>query len=519
MADKHRTGGRINTCRASASGNTRASQCNDEQDGGIVRDELVRVALPCAGALLLCNLYRVFLPIALMRMAPTFGWNAAAQGSLMSAFLLGYACTQVVGGRLADAVGGRNVLGAGMIFCVLTTAATPWLLDFAGRVGGGGRLSLAVLLATRLAVGLGEGVSMPSMQNLVARNVARERRASVLGVVMAGFHGGNMVGLMMSPAIMLHPAYGSWQALFVVYSLLALPLVVAWWRLVPSLEGSLLVDGDRAAPFGGDAVRSTRNNDTDVRGEGPMRSNRNRVSGPIPLREMLASPSVWAVIIGTVVNHWGYFIYLTWLPAFLNLKVGFDIRASSIFAVLPWLAMAVGGQYAGRAADGLAAAGVPLVRVRKAFQAVSFAGPAAALGLVMYMQSSFGNACPAALYVGAFVAALGSQSLGQAGFFTNPQDIAPRRAGSIVGVSNTAGSLAGLVGTGLAGWILEATGGSWSAVFALTIGLYVAGTVAYSTLATADNIFDADDAEGADELLGERGTRVSRTHTIDVSAA
>ena len=73
VADKHRTGGRISTCHASVSGNTRASQYNDKQDSGIVRDELVRVALPCAGALLLCNLYRVFLPIALMRMAPTFG--------------------------------------------------------------------------------------------------------------------------------------------------------------------------------------------------------------------------------------------------------------------------------------------------------------------------------------------------------------------------------------------------------------------------------------------------------------
>lgn len=34
------------------------------------------------------------------------------------------------------------------------------------------------------------------------------------------------------------------------------------------------------------------------------------------LRDLLASPAVLAIVIVNFVNHWGYFIYLNWMPSF-----------------------------------------------------------------------------------------------------------------------------------------------------------------------------------------------------------
>ena len=59
--------------------------------------------------------------------------------------------------------------------------------------------------------------------------------------------------------------------------------------------------------------------------------------------------------------------------------LGFDLRASSFMAFLPWLVMAVGSSLSGVLADSLVARGVHVTLVRKALQTVAFLVPALAL--------------------------------------------------------------------------------------------------------------------------------------------
>lgn len=51
--------------------------------------------------------------------------------------------------------------------------------------------------------------------------------------------------------------------------------------------------------------------------------------------------------------------------------------------------------------------------------------------------------------------ALGFLALGRVGFAVNHMDIAPRYAGIVMGVSNTAGTLAGIIGIDLTGKLLD----------------------------------------------------------------
>ena len=95
--------------------------------------------------------------------------------------------------------------------------------------------------------------------------------------------------------------------------------------------------------------------------------------------------------------------------------------------------------------------------------------------------------------------ALGFLALGRAGFAVNHMDIAPRYAGIVMGVSNTAGTLAGIVGVELTGQLLEAakvanyeisSPESWRSVFVIPGLLCILSSVVFVLFSTGERIFD-----------------------------
>ena len=71
---------------------------------------------------------------------------------------------------------------------------------------------------------------------------------------------------------------------------------------------------------------------------------------------------------------------------------------------------------------------------------------------------------------------------------TCAQDIGPRYSGVLLGMSNTAGVLAGVMGTAATGLILA--NGSWDDVWNVAVVLYLVGTVVWNVFATGEQIFD-----------------------------
>ena len=68
------------------------------------------------------------------------------------------------------------------------------------------------------------------------------------------------------------------------------------------------------------------------------------------------------------------------------------------------------------------------------------------------------------------------------------QDIAPRYSGVLLGMSNTAGVLAGVLGTAATGMILKT--GTWDDVWRVAICLYLVGTVIWNLFSTGEQIID-----------------------------
>ena len=82
------------------------------------------VALSCI-AVFICYLDRVNISVAIIPMAQEMGWAADIQGLVLSSFFVGYALTQVIGGRLADRYGGKAILAIGVLVWSVATMLTP----------------------------------------------------------------------------------------------------------------------------------------------------------------------------------------------------------------------------------------------------------------------------------------------------------------------------------------------------------------------------------------------------------
>jgi len=71
----------------------------------------------------------------------------------------------------------------------------------------------------------------------------------------------------------------------------------------------------------------------------------------------------------------------------------------------------------------------------------------------------------------------------------NHLDVAPRYAGVLMGLSNTAGTIPGIIGVYVSGLILNLTH-SWTLVFQVAAGIYLFGMVFYLIFASSKRLFD-----------------------------
>ena len=83
------------------------------------------IVLLCYFSFLLCNMDHVNMSISILPMSREFNWSPATVGLVQSSFFWGYLLTQIAGGIWADKVGGKRVLGLGVVLWSIATILTP----------------------------------------------------------------------------------------------------------------------------------------------------------------------------------------------------------------------------------------------------------------------------------------------------------------------------------------------------------------------------------------------------------
>lgn len=425
--------------------------------------ERAKVVAMVALAMALCNADRVVMSVAIVPMSAAHGWSQSFAGVVQSSFLWGYLLSPIPGGALADRYGGKAVMAWGVAIWSLATLLTPWAASH----------SLSALLAVRVLMGLAEGVTMPCMNNMISRWFPRTERSRAVGMTMAGFHLGSVAGLVITPTLLATSS--GINAPFVAFGVSGFVWLFVWLAEIarnPQSQPRISREEYQYIKQG--------NEDLSVGTVESSSAIPPRSAIP-PFRLLLSKLPTWAIIIANFMNNWGYFILLGWMPVYFNTVLGVNLKDAAWFSAVPWAMMAAVGFIAGASSDFLVQSGVSLTTTRKLMQSIGFLGPAAALlGL---------NAVRDPMVAAAWLtAAVGLSSFSQAGFLVNYQEIGPKYAGVLHGMSNTAGTMAAIISTLGTGLFIERLG-SFQSFLTLTSVMYIASTLFWVFNATGERVF------------------------------
>jgi MFS family permease len=402
-------------------------------------------------AVFVCYIDRVNISVAIIPMVDTYGWDIGYQTWILTSFYVGYLMLQIVGGRLADRYGGKVVLATGVLLWSLFTIFTPPAAAF----------GFAALLTVRVLMGMGEAVTFPSIYSLYARWVPLTERARSVAFANSGIPLGTVFALLVTPIIVTKMG---WEWAFYLFGAVGVFWYALWHFLVarnPSLQPGITAD-ELAIISDGTA------------GEEAV--------APPPWGKLLSNMPVWAIIVAHFCNNWSLYVLLSWLPTYVNKGLGVDYASVGYYAMIPHIASFFFLNIAGNIGDRLIKSGMSITRVRKLMQTIGFGGIATSLLLVTEVDSAI-----AAIGIMAVGSALGAFVTG--GFSVNHMDIAPQHAGTLMGLTNTAGTIPGIIGVGVSGAILAATG-SWALVFQVAAGVTLFGLVFFLLFASGERQFD-----------------------------
>ena len=152
-----------------------------------------------------------------------FGLSDAALGALGTAFTLLYAFVGVPLGRLADRIGRKGILSAGVFVWSLLT------------VGSGLAQSFWQIFALRLGVGVGEASCAPAATSLIGDLFPASWRAKALAIFMLGLPVGVALSFAVSGTIAKN--YG-WRAAFFVAGVPGLLCALAVLFIKEPIRGS-----------------------------------------------------------------------------------------------------------------------------------------------------------------------------------------------------------------------------------------------------------------------------------------
>ena len=425
----------------------------------IGQQQQYKVVLATACAFVIGNMDKINISLAIVPMAREFGWSQTVIGLVQSGFFYGYLLAQLPGGYAASRLGGAAVLPAGVGLWSLSTACIP----FVGSTVPG-------LFVARALVGLGEGLAPSAATDVIAKTMKPSERSSATSFVFGGLHVGSLVGLVTAPALI--NTWG-WESVFYIFGIGGLAWNV-WWSsmmaeikekdaalfeaLSRQIEEQHSSDDDTMMPSDG----STLHNDSNV-----------------PWRAFLRSKPVLALAFVHFCNNWFHYVMLAWLPTYFIDTMDVSLSTAAKISLLPPVAALLVSGIAGPSADALIGRGVATGLVRKGAQSAAFLGPAACLILASMLE---GNQMASMTLI---TISLGLASFSLAGLYCNHADLSPRYAPVLIGATNTAGAIPGIVGVLVTGVIYDHTD-SWTlALFVPTIALFISGTIVFIMYGTA----------------------------------
>jgi MFS transporter, ACS family, hexuronate transporter len=388
-----------------------------------------RIAILVSAAIAISYLDRQTLPVAVKAISQDIPLTNTQFSALQSAFLFSYALMYAGGGKLVDLLGTYRGFIAIMLFWSLACASHALATSF------------ALLVTSRLLLGVGEGGGFPAATRAVAEWFPTEERATAMGIINAGTAVGAVIAPPLIAAVLL---YTNWRWIFVVTGGIGL-LWVAWWKLSYAPPADISTQEVNAA--------------TNLTA---------RPAESMPWTRLFQVRETWGLVIAKFLSDAAWFFYLFWLPKYLYDARGFDIKAVGTFAWMPSAAAGIGCLLGGGFSSYLVRRHLSLGMARKVALGLSAAVMPFAI-LVPHVPVSWA--------LGLFCLAYFGQQSWSTLVMVLPADLFPQGVvGSVAGLVGFGGAMGGIVFGEIAGYLLD-HGFGYSRVFALAGSLHIVAFV------------------------------------------
>ena len=377
-----------------------------------------------------------------------FGWSEIDYADIVFAFQLAYAVGLLGAGRLMDRLGVRTGFALAIVVWSVAAMAHAEAEAFGGVAavilsiaGLTYTASVAGFIAARFALGLGEAGNFPAAIKVVAEWFPKRERALATGI----FNSGTNVGALVTPLVVpwITITWG-WYWAFVATGAIGFFWLAWWWIGYRAPEHDARLSPAELAHIRSDPPEPT------VR---------------VPWRTLLRHRETWAFAVGKFMTDPVWWLYLFWIPDFLNRNHGLDLQSVGPPLVMIYLVADAGSIGGGWLSSALMKRGASVNTARKT------AMLACALAVLPIAVAAGVRDLWLAVAIVSLAAA--AHQGWSANLFTLVSDTFPRQAvGSVVGLGGMAGAVGGMLIAKLTGYILDTTG-SYVPVFLIAASAYL----------------------------------------------
>ena len=267
---------------------------------------------------------RVALSVASKSIAEEFDLSPVTMGYLFSSFLWTYLLCLIPMGILVDRFGSKIVNAAGITIWSTATMLTGASWNFISLIG------------TRLAMGIGEATTFPAGGRVVREWIPAGERGLTNAIFMAGTQAGPAVGALLVAWII---SQIGWRGSFLVVGAAGFIWLLAWlvWFDLPE-----------KARWLGAAERDKILRERDARTSALL--SRTKASRVL---DLLRTRTMWGLALAEGCAVYTQYLFLTWLPSYLQTTRGLTIVKTGMFTAVPYAGAAILGIILGRVSDRL----------------------------------------------------------------------------------------------------------------------------------------------------------------------
>ena len=397
-----------------------------------------------------------------------FGWSELDYSWIVFSFQTAYAIGLLLVGKLMDRIGTKIGFALAIIVWSIAAMAHAWAVGIGtaaspivapvinGIVAGFNSLSalfgaapwtftlsisVVGFMVARFLLGLGEAGNFPASIKTVAEWFPKKERALSTGIFNAGTNVGALATPLLVPVIVL--TWG-WYEAFIITGALGFIWLAFWLVIYKRPEEDTRLSKSELAYIQSDPPEPTAR---------------------VPWRRLFPHRQTWAFAIGKFLTDPIWWVYLFWLPDFLNKQHGLDLKNFGIPLAVIYIIADVGSIGGGYISGALIKRGWSINKSRKTAMLIC------ALAVVpIVFASTTTSLWLAVILIGIAAAAHQGWS---ANIFTISSDMFPKQAvGSVVGIGGMMGAIGGMIIAPLVGYILQTTG-SYVPIFIIAASAYL----------------------------------------------